>query len=172
MKEQQRDADLTPAVGEWRDVTGDSWSFLAGAVLGESKGIGSLRTAYCIYNGMTTFLNGFLTAQIRITEQAPSGAGVILRADEQYSFIAVHVSSSSEDRSMKLLQVGCMNRGIYHPIATNVNPLDIGSSVLEISVEFFSGDLHAVVAMASGREELRCKIPHLPFPGYVGLVLK
>src|SRR5262249_6603397 len=148
----------------------DSWSFTKKMVVGYGGGVGDYQTSYAINISCGTVLNGRIEADIRLIERHAVGAGLICRADDRWTLLAFYTAPGSGKASSTVARMGFFKEGVFTPLAVFAEPVQLAESYNKYSLEFFSGRARGEIRTQEKVIELFADCPHLPFPGYVGLV--
>lgn len=155
----------------WKDINKDAWSFTSDMVSGYGGGIGRYQISYAINIGKDIALNGKIAAEIKIDESPLSGAGLVCRADERWTFLALYVVATKTETPTTSLMIGACKEGIFDVLAIlKEENLALDDDFNLFSLQFFSGHIKGEVNTSQKSYVLECLAPQIPFPGYMGLV--
>lgn len=157
-------------MGTWRDVNRDSWTFSRKAVFGAGGGAGIYRISYAIDLEPGQVLNGKISADIRLVDRYATGAGLVCRADDSWSFISFYVAPSEKAATSTVARLGAMRYGNLVPIAVASEPVLLEDDYAHFSLEFFSGQLRGVIRSGSKTYSVSARASHVPFSGFCGLL--
>jgi hypothetical protein len=156
-------------MSNWRDLSRDAWSFTKNKIVGIGGGIGSNQIAYAIDLKNGILLNGKIEADIKIRKSGLAAAGLVCRADEHWTFLTVYVLYNPNTDSA-FMGLGVCDRGSFRPIFALKEKVSIYDDYNRFSLEFFSGRIIGTIRMAEREYKIDQIMPHVAFPGYVGLV--
>ena len=131
--------------------------------------MGDYQVAYATQNE-PVMLNGRVSAQIRLVDRHHTGAGLICRADDMWSFLAFYVAPGQGSEGSTVARIAAFREGLFVPIATTKEPVSLSPGFNEFSFEFFSAHLRGEIRADGRKYELEVSAPHIPFPGRAGLV--
>lgn len=154
----------------WRDINRDSWTFTRRLIVGYGGGIGEYKTSYAINQEKGIILNGKISADLKILERHSTGAGLICRADNLWNFLAFYTAPSSDEGNFTTARISLFKQGVFSPIIALSEEVYLHEGFNQISLEFFSGKIRGEIKTSQKIYELTYTCPHIPFPGYVGLV--
>jgi hypothetical protein len=154
----------------WKDVNKNSWTFSENAVVGLGGGIGEYKTSYCINLNNPRILNGKISADIKISNRYSKGAGLICRADEHWTFLAFYAAPPLKVADYTVARIGVFKQGVFSTVAYLDEPVRLDEEKNRFSLEFLAGHVRGEIQTAEKTYELNSICPHIPFPGYVGLV--
>jgi hypothetical protein len=157
-------------VRTWRDINRDSWTFTKRLIVGYGGGIGSYKTSYAINQESGLLLNGKISADLKISNHHSTGAGLICRADDLWSFLAFHTAPSANGGDFTLARISLFKQGMFSEIVASSEEVYLDDDFNQFSLEFFSGKVRGEIKTSQKIYELTYTCPHIPFPGYVGLV--
>jgi hypothetical protein len=155
---------------KWQDINKDSWSFVGDSIYGDGGGLGDFLTSYAINLEGDKVLNGVVSADIKIVKSLFTGAGLICRADELWTFLAMYVAKDDEKDFF------VMRMGIWKE---STNPIKVLSKREKIyldddfnhfSLEFISGYITGVINTNTKTYTFENMISDLSFPGRVGVI--
>jgi hypothetical protein len=158
-------------VSDWRDINRDSWSFTTELITGSGGGVGEYLTSYALEVGRAPFLNGGISADIQIADRHAAGAGLVCRADEQWTFLAFYTAPSVPGAAATRARLGAWREGVFIPIAVSDEEITLSEGLNRFSLQFSSGNVQGEIVTAAGST---CRLshccPHIPFPGHVGVI--
>ena len=155
----------------WRDINRDAWSFTRKLIVGSGGGIGEYRTAYAVNLTTSPILNGRVAAEIRLSDRHTTGAGLVCRANDLWTFLAFYTAPGEGEADATVARVGLFKQGVFTTLAALPEPVRLPEKEYsQFSLEFFSGHLRGEIRTPDRVYELHANCPHLPFPGFVGLV--
>lgn len=158
-------------MSNWRTFPNKTWSPIGKVLSGFGDGEGDYKSAYAINADAGSFLNGRVSAYIRIAEnQAINGAGVICRADEMRSFVTFYVVTDDASPNLYSVRLAAFKYGKIVSIVALRHPISIPNRQFHISLQFFSGEMIGEVKTETEMYTLTYLIPELPFPGNCGVV--
>lgn len=156
-------------MSNWKDITRDSWSFTSDSVTGYGGGIGSYKTSYTVNLENNSLLNGRISADLRIAKRHLTGAGLICRADDLWTFLAMYVTTSDQ-KDFMAMRIGFWKQGMFNIIVSKKENIYLDDDFNHFSLDFFSGFIKGEITTSVKTYTLEYLAPHIPFPGYVGLV--
>lgn len=154
----------------WRDINKDSWTFSKKVVVGAGGGAGEYRVSYAVNIASGPLLNGKVSANILLKDRHSTGAGIICRADEQLNFLALYVAPTESSASNTVVRIGAMTKGHLLPIAAARERVVLAEGFAYFSLEFYSGLVRGELRTKDRTYQINATVPHLPFPGYCGVV--
>jgi hypothetical protein len=158
-------------VSNWRAFPKGSWVPVGRIVSGFGKGEGSYNTAYAIDTGSPPFLNGRISAQIRLARNRPvNAAGLVCRADELRSFAAFYVMSDDGGSDSYSVRLAAFKHGRLDSLGALKDSVHIRNGEFSISLQFFAGDILGEVISDGTAHLLKHLLPIPPFPGSCGVV--
>lgn len=158
-------------MNSWRDINRDAWSFSPRVIVGSGGGIGEYQAAYAINLTAGAILNGRIAAELQLSDRNPTGAGLVCRADEDWTFLAFYTAPSGDEEGTSRARIGLFKFGVFTQLAVLADPIQLSDTEFsQFSLEFFSGHIRGEIRTGSKAFELHANCPHVPFPGYVGLV--
>jgi hypothetical protein len=153
----------------WRDINGDAWTFTRRWIVGSGGGVGPFATAYAIWEEMPLSLNGRFSASIRLVDKTSTGAGLIWRADDSWTFMAFYVAPESANDKAATARIAFFKHGAFVQLASLPN-IELNDDYNVFAVEFRSAHVRAEIQAADRRYQLAHSCAEWPFPGRVGLV--
>lgn len=158
-------------MSSWRAFPDQAWSMTGEALSGFGKGEGSYGAAYAIDVESGPFLNGRVSATLRLAgDRAVQGAGVVARADELRSFAAFYVVTDEVNPDRYSVRIGAFKYGKLISLRGLKNPIAIEDQQLQIALQFFSGEMVGEVLTGTASYTLKAVMPEPPFPGYCGVI--
>ena len=154
----------------WRDINRDSWTFTKRRIIGYGGGFGEYQTSYAINQENGLILNGRICADIRISNRHSTGAGLICRGDDLWNFLAFYTAPSADEGDFTRARISIFKQGVFSPIIASSEEVYLDEGFNQFSLEFFSGKVRGEIKTSQKIYELTYTCPHIPFPGYVGLV--
>ncbi len=156
-------------MNSWRDISGDAWSFTRNRFVGIGGGVGPHSIAYATKVDEGLFLNGKVEADIRFRKSGWAGVGLVCRADEYWSFLALYILYNPNTDSV-FIGLGVCERGSLQPIAISKEKIPIDNDYSRFRLEFFSGRVKGNISVSGKEYEVEKIMPHIAFPGYIGVV--
>lgn len=148
-----------------------SWSPIGKILSGFGDGEGAYSSAYAINVDTGLFLNGRVSAYIRLAGNPPiNGAGVICRANEMRSFVAFYVVTDDTSPDLYSVHLAAFKYGKIVSIVGLNNSIAIPDRQFHVSLQFFSGEMIGEVVTETETYSLAHLMPELPFPGNCGVV--
>jgi hypothetical protein len=148
-----------------------SWSPIGKILSGYGEGEGAYQSAYAINVDIGSFLNGRVSAYIRIAEDRPiNGAGVICRANEMRSFVTFYVVTDESSPDSYSVRLAAFKYGKIVSLVGLKHSIPIPNRQFHISLQFFSGEMIGEVVTETETYTLSYLMPELPFPGSCGVV--
>lgn len=158
-------------MSSWHIFPDKAWSPIGKILSGFGNGEGAYKSAYAIDTDAGLFLNGRVSAYIRIAKDPPiHGAGVICRADEMRSFIAFYVVTDSNSPERYSVRLAAFKYGKIEALVGLDYTVAIPNSQFHISLQFFSGEMVGEVITETETHTLNYMMPELAFPGSCGVV--
>lgn len=157
-------------MSNWKDVTRNSWSFSRSLIAGYGGGVGKYSTSYAINLEKGQFLNGIVSARIKLPARGMVGGGLICRANEEFSFITFNVAPDSDTDDNTILRLSYFKQGLFHPVVSLKEKIKLDTDYNLFSLEFISAEIRGELVTSQGKFVLQRSIPDLSFPGYVGVV--
>lgn len=158
-------------MSNWHAFPKRAWSPIGGVLSGFGDGEGSYGAAYAIDKNTGPFLNGRVSAYVRLAGNRPiNGAGVISRADELRSFAAFYVVTDNTAPDLYSVRLAAFKHGKLASLVGLKHSISIPSCQFHIALQFFSGDMIGQVATELETHTLKYVLPEPPFPGYCGVV--
>ncbi len=154
----------------WRDINRDSWTFTKRRIIGYGGGFGEYQTSYAINQENGLILNGRICADIRVSNRHSTGAGLICRGDDLWNFLAFYTAPSGDEGDFTRARISIFKQGVFSPIIASSEEVYLDEEFNQFSLEFFSGKVRGEIKTSQKIYELTYTCPHIPFPGYVGLV--
>jgi len=157
-------------VSKWIDINKDSWTFTRKRITGYGGGIGEYKTSYAINLENSLILNGKISADLKIADCHSTGAGLICRADKLWSFLAFYAAPDTNEGKFTFARLGFFKQGEFFTIATSNEEIYLDKDYNQFSLEWFSGKIRGEIKTSQKTYEITHTCPHIPFPGYAGLV--
>jgi TIR domain len=158
-------------MNNWRTFPNKSWSPIGKILSGFGDGEGAFKSAYAINVDAGSFLNGRISAYLRIAEDRPiNGAGVICRANETRSFVAFYVVTDNTSPDLYSVCLAAFKYGKIESIVGLKSSISIPYRQFHISLQFFSGEMIGEIVTDTETHTLSYLVPEIPFPGNCGLV--
>jgi len=157
-------------VSSWQDINRDSWTFAKKTLVGAGGGVGEYLTSYAINTGAGFILNGKVSAEVRVFNKYGSGAGLVCRADDQWSFLAFYVAPTTEAASSTVARISAFRYGRLVPVVALSEPVLLSDDYSQFSLEFYAGRVRAELRSDERTYQLEALAPHIPFPGCVGVL--
>ena len=156
-------------MSNWDDISGDAWSFTKNRIVGIGGGIGQNHIAYAINLEHGIILNGKIEADVKLYKNGLTAAGIVCRADEYWSFLALYILYNPSVGST-FMGLGVCDKGSFRPVAALAEKILIDDNYNRFSLEFFSGRIIGKIASSEREYKVEQVVPHIAFPGYVGLI--
>jgi hypothetical protein len=158
-------------MSNWQTFPNKSWSPIGKILSGFGDGEGAYKSAYAINIDAGSFLNGRISAYIRLAGDRPiNGAGVICRANEMLSFVTFYVVNDENSPDLYSIRFAAFKYGKIVSIVGLKSSISIPNRQFHISLQFFSGEMVGEVVTETETHTLTYLIPELPFPGNCGVV--
>lgn len=154
----------------WKKINDGSWLFTEGFITGYGGGVGPFHTSYIINETEQKFLNGKISAKIKIKDWKNTGSGLICRANEFGSFVSFYFSPDESLKDSVVLRLSVFVDYLFIPIISLKKEviLDDGYNYFELS--FISGEIIGSLKTSKAAYTMKYCIPHIPIHGYVGIV--
>jgi TIR domain-containing protein len=158
-------------MANWLASPERSWSEIRGSLSGFGRGTGPYGLSYVIDTASPPILNGRVSARIRLayTNRAV-GAGVVCRADDVRSFAALYVTSDPRSPGLFSVRLAAFKYGTAVANTALTTPFELTDSELQLSLQFFSGELQGEVVSGANSAVIEHLVPERPFAGHSGLV--
>lgn len=156
-------------MSNWKNINKFRWLFSDNRVIGYSGGIGPYKADYVIHTGQG-ILNGRISADIKILRRHKTGAGLICRASDSWSFAAFYVAPDDGDMNQTVVRISYYKHGVFYPIIALKQPIVLDEGFNRFTLEFYSGTLRGEICTSQDVYEINYVAPHIPFAGYVGLI--
>lgn len=157
-------------MGTWKGFRSGDWTFGRGRVTGHGGGIGEFRASYAVDITSNSLLNGRVSVNLRFANRARSGGGLICRANDSWTCVAFYVAPATDSADSTVARIGVFQEGILRPVAALGEPVRLSAGYNRFVLEFYSGQIRGEISGDGGTYELITACPHVPFPGYPGLV--
>lgn len=158
-------------MNDWHPSPSAGWTALPALLTGHGGGIGTYDASYIVDLAPGQVLNGRVTADIRLTESWGTGAGLVCRADQDWTFVAFYTTPQIQGETRTTAaRIGVFREGALTTVAQLPEPVVLSQGYHRFSLEFFSGTVRGEIRTGENRYELQANVPHVPFPGYAGLV--
>ena len=158
-------------MSNWQTFPNKSWSPIGKILSGFGNGEGAYKSAYAINIDAGLFLNGRVSAYIRLAGKRPiNGAGVICRANETRSFVAFYVVTDESSPDLYSVRLAAFKYGKIVSLVGLKHSISLPNRQFHISLQFFSGEMVGEVVTETETHTLTYLIPELPFPGNCGVV--
>jgi hypothetical protein len=158
-------------MSSWRAFPEGSWSPVQRSMSGFRRGEGRYGLAYAIDTAVGPFLNGRVSASLRIGDrQRAWGGGVICRADTERTFVAFYLTTAPETPELFNVRLAAFKYGRITASATLRKSIPIPSGEFHLSLRFFSGEILGEVQCDGEVTSLAHHMPEVPFSGHAGLV--
>lgn len=157
-------------MSNWVDPSRANWSFTRNKIFGLGEGIGMHRISYAIDVAAARVLNGVVEADFTFpASDRGYAAGLVCRSDREWTFLAGYVLNNPM-RPHGALVIGTCENGTFVPVHASELPFTLEPSTHHLALEFVSGKIEIRVLNDKKQFQTEAIIPHLPFPGHVGLV--
>lgn len=156
-------------MSSWRDINKDSWTFTKKLIVGYGGGIGPYQTSYAI-SRESEMLNGRIFADIKLSDRHASGAGLVCRANDQWTFLAFYTAPGDSGSESTTARLGLFKEGVFSQLLALPEEVFLDKSYNRFTLEFYSGNIRGEIRTGEKIHEMTCSSPHIPFPGYAGLV--
>jgi hypothetical protein len=154
----------------WKDIGSGSWNFSNNIVVSNSGGgVGSYETSYALNLASSSFLNGKVSADIKIVKKQFIGTGLVCRADKLWTFLAMYVASYDQTDALSM-SIGVWKQGIFEVIVSKKEKIYLDDGFNHFSLVFSSGSIKGEIDTSKKTYVLEYQVPHIPFPGYAGLI--
>lgn len=154
----------------WKDIGSGFWNFSDDVVVSNyGGGVGSYETSYAINLASSSFLNGKISADIEIVKKQFVGTGLVCRADNLWTFLAMYVASYDQTDALSM-NIGIWKQGIFDLIVSKREEIYLDDGFNHFSLEFSSGNIKGEIGTSKKTYTLEYQVPHISFPGYAGLV--
>ncbi|MBW4504475.1 MAG: toll/interleukin-1 receptor domain-containing protein [Scytonema hyalinum WJT4-NPBG1] len=158
-------------MSNWHSFPNKSWSPIGKVLSGFGNGEGAYISAYAINIDIGSFLNGRVSAYIRIAGDRPiNGAGVICRANEMRSFVAFYVVTDDTSPDLYGVRLAAFKYGKLESLVGLKHSISIPNRQFHISLQFFSGEMIGEIITETETHTLTYLVPEIPFPGNCGVV--
>lgn len=158
-------------MGNWQVFPKRAWSQIGKVLSGFGNGEGIYKTAYAINADTGSFLNGRVSAYIRLARNQPiNGAGVICRANELYSFVTFYVVTDETTPDLYSVRLAAFKYSSIVSLVGLKHSISIPNHQFHISLQFFSGEMVGEIVTETDTYVLDYLVPELPFPGNCGVV--
>ncbi|MFD9218657.1 toll/interleukin-1 receptor domain-containing protein [Streptomyces sp. NPDC060064] len=158
-------------MNDWHPSHSGDWTALSTMLTGHGGGIGEYAASYVTDLAPGPVLNGRVSADIRLTERWGTGAGLVCRADRDWTFVAFYTAPQvTAGTATTVARIGVFREGMLTPVAQLSEPVVLARGYNHFSLEFFSGRVRGEIRTGERTYELLANCPHVPFPGYAGLV--
>lgn len=157
-------------MSDWHSSNSGEWTIGSRLITGYGGGVGTYAASYAIDLASGPLLNGSVSAGIQFTDRWAAGAGLVCRADRNWTFVAFYAVSENADGNTAVARFGAFREGLLIPVAQLAEPVRLGKGYHHFSLEFFSGRMRGEIRTAQHTYELTANCPHVPFPGHAGLV--
>lgn len=155
----------------WQTFPNKSWSSIGKILSGFGTGEGAYKTAYAVDTDAGSFLNGRVSAYIRLAGNRPiNGAGVICCADEMRSYVAFYVVTNETSPDFYSVRLAAFKYGKIESLVALKNSISIPNREFHISLQFFSGEMIGEVVTQTETHSLTYLVPEIPFPGNCGVI--
>jgi hypothetical protein len=157
-------------MSNWRAFPEQSWAEVRGSFSGFGRGASPFGLAYVADTGRS-ILNGRVTARIRLGRlDRPAGAGVVCRADDLRSLVALYMVSDPEAPGLFSVRITAFKYGTVVAMAALTEPFALVDNETHISLQFFSGTMRGEVHSGGNAAAIDRLVPERPFAGYAGVV--
>ncbi|MGI5212460.1 toll/interleukin-1 receptor domain-containing protein [Plantactinospora sp. CA-290183] len=159
-------------MSDWRVFPERTWSAIGRTMSGSGPGEGPYGLSYAVDTGIGPFLNGRVSARIRLARRSGTqAAGLVCRADEHRSLVAYYFVTEPDSPELFALRIATFKHGQLSSIVGLRKPVDLGANdEVHLALQFFSGEIVGQVMVGDEVHTLRSSVPGLPFPGYGGVV--
>ncbi|MBT2384610.1 toll/interleukin-1 receptor domain-containing protein [Streptomyces sp. ISL-11] len=154
----------------WHASPSSDWTTGDSLIAGHGGGIGEFGASYAVDLRTDPMLNGRIAADVRLTSPHGTGAGLVCRADTDWTFLTFHTAPEGPDDAATVARIGIFREGALTPVAALAEPVELSRGYNRFSLEFFSGQVRGEIRAGDRTYELHANCPHLPFPGRVGVV--
>ncbi len=104
-------------MSNWQGINEDTWSCRSDKIFGYGGGTGKYRTSYALDLEGNPFLNGKISTDIKINETSLSGAGLVCRADEMWTYLALYAyTATSTEGKSTMLRIAVFKQGAFDAI--------------------------------------------------------
>lgn len=158
-------------MSSWHVSDRSEWTAIGDRMItGHGGGVGPYAASYAVDRAAGRMLNGSVSADIRLTERRSVGAGLICRADLDWTFVTFYTAPQGAADETTVARFGVFREGMLIPVAQLREPVRLARGYNHFTLEFFSGRMRGEIRAENRIYELTAVCPHVPFPGYVGLV--
>ncbi|RXS73129.1 toll/interleukin-1 receptor domain-containing protein [Streptomyces sp. TM32] len=158
-------------MSNWHVSNSSEWTPIGDRMLtGHGGGMGPYAASYAVDLAARPMLNGSVSADIRLTERRATGAGLVCRADVAWTFVAFYTAPQEADDETTVARFGVFREGLFIPLAQLQEPVQLTRGYNHFTLEFFAGRMRGEIKAGDRTYELTAVCPHVPFPGYAGLV--
>ncbi|WP_194238657.1 toll/interleukin-1 receptor domain-containing protein [Streptomyces spongiae] len=158
-------------MSSWHASNSAEWTPVGDRMLtGHGGGIGPYAASYAIDLTSGPVLNGSVSADILLTGTGVTGAGLVCRADRDWTFVAFYTAPQDVSEGTTVARLGVFQEGVLTPVAQLAEPVELERGYNHFSLEFFSGQMRGEIRAGDRTYELTAACPHVPFAGHAGLV--
>jgi hypothetical protein len=158
-------------MNNWHAFPDRSWSAIGQSLSGFGRGVGNYGLSYVLDVGREPFLNGRVSARIRLGDtRRVAAAGVVCRADELRSFVALYVTKDVNAPDAFSVRLAALKFGTIVAMATLRKPVTAPGGEVLLSLQFFSGEMVGELVTDESSAGIRHLMPEAPFAGRAGLV--
>ncbi|MCX4905856.1 toll/interleukin-1 receptor domain-containing protein [Streptomyces sp. NBC_00878] len=155
----------------WHASNSAEWTPVGSRMItGHGGGMGPYDASYVIDLSSGPLLNGSVSAAVRLTDRGATGAGVVCRADRDWTFVAFYTAPDDPSEDTTVARLGVFQEGVLTPVAQLAEPVRLAPGYNRFTLEFFSGRIRGEIRAGDRTYELTALCPHIPFPGHTGLV--
>ncbi len=88
-----------------------------------------------------------------------------------WTFVALYAySATRKEEKSTLMRIAVFKQGAFLPVSTLKEKIDLDANFNHFSLDFFSGRVIGEISTSKRTYRLEALVPHVPFPGYAGLV--
>ncbi|MFI0977492.1 toll/interleukin-1 receptor domain-containing protein [Streptomyces sp. NPDC021093] len=158
-------------MSDWHSSDSREWTRVGDALIaGIGSGMGPYEASYTVDRAPGRILNGSVSADVRLTDSAATGAGLVCRADQDWTFLAFYTAPQDMADESTVARLGVFLEGVLTPIAQLQEPVRLERGFNHFSLEFYSDQVRGEIRAGKRTYELETSCAHIPFPGYAGLV--
>ncbi|WP_166682920.1 toll/interleukin-1 receptor domain-containing protein [Streptomyces aquilus] len=158
-------------MSDWHASNSGDWTPIGGRMLaGHGGGVGPYAASYVIDLEPGPVLNGSVSAEIRLTSRRATGAGLICRANKDWTFVAFYTTPHDPAADTTVARLSVFQEGMLTAVAQLDEPVLLDRGYNRFTLEFYSGQVRGEIRAGERTYEITASCAHVPFPGYTGLI--